>query len=198
VKLRPRLLVVSLAIALVASIGIGWLIASCTSSSSTTTGTVDDSVRIPTNSQFPTPGIGTNASVQGKHLPTVDVQTLQGDNVSTATLLGHPMVINVWGSTCVPCKKELPYFAKVHAQYGDKVRFVGIDYLGPSSDEEKFARDKGVQYELFYDGNGEFISKVGISTFPVTLFVKADGTIVKQTGQLDAATLTSLINSELL
>jgi hypothetical protein len=30
------------------------------------------------------------------------------------------------------------------------------------------------------------------------LFVKADGTIVQQTGQLDEAKLTSLIKSELL
>jgi hypothetical protein len=78
------------------------------------------------------------------------------------------------------------------------VRFVGMDYLPPSNHEESFARDKGVQYELLYDGNGEFISKVGIAAFPVTLFVTADGTIVKQTGQLDEAKLTGLIQSELL
>jgi len=190
--------VVSLSVALVISVGVGWLIARSSSSSSTTSGTAPESVVIPSNSQFTTPGIGTNAAVSGKPLPTVDVQTLQGDNVSTATLIGHPMVINVWGSTCGPCKHELPAFAKVHASMGDQVRFVGLDYLPPSSDEEKFARDKGVQYELFYDGNGEFISKVGISNFPVTLFVNAKGTIVKQTGQLDEATLTSLIKSELL
>ena len=196
-KLRPRLLVVSLSVALVVSVGVGWLIAR-SGSSSASSSTTAESVVIPSNSQFATPGIGTNAVVAGKALPKVNVQTLQGDDVSTATLLGHPMVINVWGSTCGPCKHELPDFAKVHATMGDRVRFVGIDYLPPSSDEEKFARDKGVQYELFYDGNGEFISKVGISNFPVTLFVNAKGTIVKQTGQLDEATLTSLIKSELL
>ncbi|MEI8238144.1 MAG: TlpA disulfide reductase family protein [Actinomycetota bacterium] len=194
-KLRPRLLVVSLVVALVGSVVVGVLIARSGSSS---TPAANDNVRIPTNSQFPTPGIGTNAVVQGTALPKVTVQTLQGDDVATAGLLGHPMVINVWGSTCGPCKRELPDFAKVQAQLGDKVRFVGIDYLPPSNDEEQFARNRGVQYELLYDGNGDFISKVGISAFPVTLFVKSDGTIVKQTGQLDAATLTALINSELL
>jgi thiol-disulfide isomerase/thioredoxin len=108
------------------------------------------------------------------------------------------MVINVWGSTCGPCKKELPDFAKVQQVYGDQVRFVGIDYLPPSDHEEKFARDKGVQYELLYDADGKFIAKVGIAAFPVTLFVTANGTIVKQTGQLDEAKLTALIKSELL
>jgi len=144
------------------------------------------------------PTIGTNAVVRGKPLPDVDVQTLEGDSVNVAGLKGQPMVINVWGSTCGPCKQELPAFAAAHLKYGDQVRFVGIDYLGASDHEEQFARDKGVQYELLYDGNGEFLVATGITTFPVTLFVSADGTIVKQTGLLDDEKLTSLIESELL
>jgi len=199
VKLRPRLLAASLAAALVVSVGVGWAIARTGDSSSdgvvhiggtdTEPGVTDD-LRPPT--------IGTNAVVRGKPLPDVDVQTLQGDSVNVAGLAGQPMVINVWGSTCGPCKQELPSFAAAHLKYGDRVRFVGIDYLGASDHEEQFARDKGVQYELLYDSNGEFLVATGITTFPVTLFVSADGTIVKQSGLLDDEKLTSLIESELL
>ena len=82
--------------------------------------------------------------------------------------------------------------------YGDRVRFVGVDYLPPSTLEEDFARSRGVKYELLYDATGEFVNTMQISAFPVTLFVTADGTIVKQTGQLDQAKLTSIIESELL
>ena len=181
------------------SVGVGWAIARTGDSSSdgvvhiggtdTEPGVTDD-LRPPT--------IGTNAVVRGKPLPDVDVQTLQGDSVNVAGLAGQPMVINVWGSTCGPCKQELPSFAAAHLQYGDRVRFVGIDYLGASDHEEQFARDKGVQYELLYDSNGEFLVATGITTFPVTLFVSADGTIVKQSGLLDDEKLTSLIESELL
>ena len=78
------------------------------------------------------------------------------------------------------------------------MRFVGIDYLPASDREEAFARDRGVQYELLYDGSGSFIDDIGIATFPVTLFVNADGLIVRQTGQLDEAQLAALIESELL
>ncbi len=197
-KVRRRLLVVSLAVSLVISVVVGMVIVHDRDGKSSASAGTDTVVVISSNGNFQPPTIGTNAVVRGTPLPTVDVETLHGDAVSTSSLLGHPMVINVWGSTCGPCKQELPDFAKVQAQLGDKVRFVGIDYLGPSDNEEQFARSRGVQYELFYDGNGEFITKVGIASFPVTLFVKADGTIVQQTGLLDAAKLTALINSELL
>lgn len=190
-NVRKRLLIGSLAVSAVASVTIGLVIAR--SGDSSTVSQLDG-----TGPTFRPPTIGTNAVVQGKSLPDVKVQTLQGEDVATKSLIGHPMVINVWGSTCGPCKKELPDFAKVQLLYGDRVRFVGIDYLPPSDHEEKFARDRGVQYELLYDGAGRFIAAVGIAAYPVTLFVTAEGIIVKQTGQLDEAKLTALIKSELL
>ena len=182
-KIRPRLLVTSLTVAVVVSVLVGWLIARSDSDSATGN---------PTRSTFAPPAIATNAPVKGKHLADATVQDLKGADVTTASLLGEPLVINIWGSTCGPCKKELPDFAAVQQQFAGKVRFVGIDYLPPSDDEEQFARSRGVKYDLFYDTNGDFISKVGIGAFPVTLFITADGTIVQQTGQLDAAKLTAL------
>jgi thiol-disulfide isomerase/thioredoxin len=144
------------------------------------------------------PTIGTNAVVAGKSLPQVDIQTLAGDAFATADLVGRPLVVNFWYSTCAPCKKELPGFAAVHAKLGDQVRFVGIDSLPPSDTEENFARDKGVQYELLYDPNGELTSVIGVAAYPQTLFIDANGTILKQTGELTADKLEQLIRTTLL
>lgn len=197
-RVRKRLLLGSLGVSLVLSVAIGWVV----SRSHDSGGSSGDVVVIDgtdgSTVTFRPPTLETNAVVEGKSLPVVTLQTLKGDDVTTAGLLGQPLVINVWGSTCTPCKAELPAFATVHGEYGDRVRFVGVDYLGPSDYEEQFARDRGVNYELLYDANGEFVSKVGIGTFPVTLFVTPDGTIVQQTGQLDADRLRSLIESDLL
>ena len=147
---------------------------------------------------FDQPSIETNADVEGDLLPDSTVQDLQGDDVDIASLVGKPMVINIWGSTCGPCKKELPDFAAAHLQYQDSVRFVGISYFPASDREESFARDRGVQYELLYDGSGEFINDMGVAAFPVTLFVDASGRIVRQTGLLDEAQLIAYIESDLL
>lgn len=193
-RVRKRLLVGSLLVSAVASAAIGWAIAA-----SGDGGRADDTVFIDgSDVTFRQPSLGTNAAIEGHAFPTVEVQTLQGDAFATAEFVGQPLVVNIWGSTCGPCKAELADFAAVHIEYGEQVRFVGIDFLPPSDREEEFARDRGVQYELYYDTNGEFISAAGIAAFPVTLFVAADGTIVRQTGQLDADRLRSLIESDLL
>lgn len=185
----------SLVVAALASVAIGWVIARGRSEGADASDTV---IIDSTDGPLQPPSIETNAVVRGEQLPDVKVQTLNGDDVAIRSLIGQPLVINVWGSTCDPCKKELPDFAAAHLTYGDRVRFVGIDYLPASDREEQFARDKGVQYELLYDSDGSFISSVGIAAFPVTLFVDSTGVIVRQTGLLDEATIAKYVDGELL
>lgn len=190
VQVRKRLLFGSLAVSAVVSLAIGWAIAQ-----NANDGDGDDS---DTGGAVAGPSVDvglieTNDDVRGEPLADATVHTLEGADVRISSLTGQPLVLNVWSSTCIPCREELPAFAAVHQRYGDRVRFVGIDYLGASAIEEAFARDKGVQYELLYDTNGEFLVASGLAAFPVTLFVAPDGTVVRQTGQLDEAELEQYV-----
>jgi thiol-disulfide isomerase/thioredoxin len=186
VKARTRNQLLVIAGVAVFLVGGNWLYASLNDTGDDTTVT------------FEQPTIETNADVEGDPLPDSTVQSLQGDDVDIASLVGQPMVINIWGSTCGPCKKELPDFAAAHLQYAASVRFVGISYLPASDREERFARDRGVEYQLLYDGTGDFINDMGVAAFPVTLFVDATGRIVRQTGLLDEAQLIAYIEGDLL
>jgi peroxiredoxin len=192
VTVNKRLLFGSLAVATAVVLVVGIVQASGNNGDDSTEG-----VTLTSGNDL-SPTIGTNAVVAGKTLPHVDVQTLAGDTFATADLVGRPLVVNFWYSTCAPCKKELPGFAAVHAKLGDQVRFVGIDSLPPSDTEENFARDKGVQYELLYDPDGELTSVIGVAAYPQTLFIDAKGTIIKQTGELTADKLEQLIRTTLL
>lgn len=193
-RVNKRLLVGSLAVAAAIVVAVGVIIAR--GGDSSTTSNVDDVTLISGNDLAPS--IGTNAAVTGRTLPHVDIQTLAGDTFATADLVGRPLVVNFWYSTCAPCKRELPAFAAVQAKLGDQVRFVGVDTFPPSDDEEAFARDRGVKYELLYDPNGELTSAVGIANSPQTLFIDAHGTILEQTGELTADRLEELIRTKLL
>jgi thiol-disulfide isomerase/thioredoxin len=190
VKVRKRLLIGSLIVAAVASVAIGYEL-----SGTTTTARNDDAVHIDASHPLDQAPLNTNAAIQGTQLPHVTVRTDAGDAFSTADLLGQPLVINYWTSTCVPCLKELPDFVTAHDEYGDKVHFVGIDAVAPTETEVQFAKDRGVDYDLFYDGDGRFATAAGLSTQPVTLFVAANGTIITQTGQIDLATIRSSVQA---
>ena len=203
-SINKRLLFGSLAVAAVAVAAVGVVVATGgnsndsndSNSSNSSTGAGDD-VTLTSGNDL-SPSIGTNAAVTGRALPHVDIQTLAGDTFATADLIGRPLVVNFWYSTCAPCKRELPAFAAVQGKLGDQVRFIGVDTLPPSDHEEAFARDRGVQYELLYDPNGELTTAVGIANSPQTLFIDANGTIVDQTGELTADKLEALIRTKLL
>ena len=109
------------------------------------------------------------------------------------------MVLNVWATTCEACKKEMPALAQLNAEFGDRVRFIGVNQFANNETALSFARDKGVRYELLSDQNGELVSALGVAGLPYTLFVSADGTIVAQKGiALTADTIRTTINTSLV
>jgi peroxiredoxin len=180
VAVNRRLLVGSLAVAIVVSVAAGYALSRADDDSAG-----GDIVVLDTPGTAQIPSIQTNAEVTGDLLPVIDLETGDGETISTAELLGTPLVINYWYSTCAPCRKELPAFAAVHAEYGDRVRFVGVNPLDTPEVNESFARDRGVQYELLRSPDDAYGNTLEIATAPFTLFVAADGTIVRQTGVLD-------------
>ncbi len=128
-----------------------------------------------------------NPDVEGDPLPDVEVSDADGNVIATSSFLGgDPLVFNFWFSTCAPCAKELPDFAEVHAEVADAVRFIGINPIDSVPAMERFAGERGVEYELYRDDVVEFQVALGLAAFPVTIFVTPDGTIVEQTGVLDA------------
>jgi len=182
-----RLLFGSLAVATVVAVGGGWALSRDSSSGDAT----DDVVNVNGSGPTQDPTIGTNANVSGEQLPDLELVDNDGDTVMLSELEGTPLVINYWYSSCGPCKKELPDFAEVSAEFDGQVRFVGVNPFDSAEVNESFARERGVQYLLLRDPDGAYASTVGVSAAPFTLFVAADGTIVRQTGVLTADTLRS-------
>jgi thiol-disulfide isomerase/thioredoxin len=187
VKIRPRLLVVSLLVA-VAVIGMVVWIQSSGDDDAPVDATLEDSQSVIT---FPDDGL-TNQDVQGDSLPDAVMSDTDGNEVTTADLIGEPLVVNLWNSTCPPCARELPDFAEVDAET-DEVRFIGINFLDSIEVMERFAGERGVEYDLLFDEFAEFTDAIGANALPITLFVTSDGTIIQQTGALDADELRAEI-----
>jgi peroxiredoxin len=189
---RPRLLVTSLALALVVGVVGGWAL-SRTSLFADDGLPADDEVLLDTPGEFYEPIDGAELLAGGDALPVVDLTTVSGEVVSTAELLGTPLVVNVWFSTCPPCEREMEDFAAVHRDLGDRVRFVGVNPFDTVDTMQRFAAERGVGYELLRDPDSRFLDAVGVVSFPVTLVVASDGTVVGEYGVLDAEQLRAAI-----
>ena len=186
-RIRPRLLVVSLLVA-VAVVGVFVWIQSSDGDDTAVDATLQDPQSVIT---FPDDGLG-NDDVQGDPFPDVVLIDRDDNEVTTGDLVGEPLVVNLWYSTCPPCAKELPDFAEVDAET-DEVRFIGVNTLDSLEVMERFAGERGVEYDLFRDEFAELADAIGATAMPITLFVTSDGMIVEQTGPLDADELRAEI-----
>ena len=173
-------------VVLAVSVGGGWLWSSASEP--------DLDARLTTPGEVPYPTIATNSAVAGTSLPQASLLTLDNKTIDSNTLIGKPLILNFWYSTCEPCRREMPVLAASAATHSSTVRFVGINMNDSVETAKNFAEKYNVLYDIMFDSSGSFIGALGIGTAPMTLFVDAQGIIVDQVaGEISADKLESLI-----
>ena len=112
---------------------------------------------------------------------------------------GHPIVLNVWGSWCPPCRAEFPVLQRAWDQYKDEgLVLFGINagaFIKDSEQEAKaFLQEEGTTFMTGPDIDDQIILDYRILGFPATYFITPDGKIYETwTGQIDEKNLTRLI-----
>ena len=100
----------------------------------------------------------------------------RSEGAQLGALLG-PMVVNVWGSWCGPCKEEMSVLRAFHERAKDKVQLIGVDVEEANFDEgQRFVERNGITWPNLYDPDGRSREYFGMGV-PVTWFIAADGSV---------------------
>ncbi|MDO9356711.1 MAG: TlpA disulfide reductase family protein [Solirubrobacteraceae bacterium] len=94
-----------------------------------------------------------------------------------ATLKGRPVVVNLWGEWCAPCKKELPVFQRVALAQRGKTVFLGVaTRTSRTKTEQYLASQFFLPYPSILDPDEQINKSVtGVSNIPKTYFYGPDG-----------------------
>ncbi len=122
------------------------------------------------------------AACSAPSLSIDDVPPLPGTTPEeVAALLAEsdrPVVLNVWASWCVPCRSEAPLLREAAEEWGDRVRFVGIDVRDSQDGARRFIAEFGLDgFEHYFDAAGAVPAALGGSGVPLTFFFDADGAL---------------------
>lgn len=110
-------------------------------------------------------------------------------------LVGTPVVVNVWGSWCDPCRDEARDLVEAHERHGREVQFLGIDILDARESARAFQRRYAVTYPSVFDPPGRIRDGLGLLGQPATLFYDRSGTLVSTwTGAIPADELNRRIH----
>jgi len=107
------------------------------------------------------------------------------------TASDRPVVVNVWASWCGPCRSEAPLLRQAAAEWGDRVRFVGVDVRDTQDAARAFIAEFGLEgIEHHFDPSGAIPGDLGGFGVPLTFFFGPGGVLVSMhSGVIDERTL---------
>ena len=127
--------------------------------------------------------------------PNLIGTTLDGQQLSSASLAGDVLVVNVWASWCAPCRSEAPSLERLSKAFADQgVSFIGLNTRDSDTSARSFVERFGVSYPNVIDRDGVlqlgFRDSLPPRAIPSTLVIDRSGRVAARV--LGAATESSL------
>lgn len=126
----------------------------------------------------------------GKPLPPFSLVDLQGNLVSSKSLQGKPLVINMWFTTCGPCIAEMPTLNRIQREYA----YSGVVFLAMTFESQQkvqaFLRKKSFTFQHIA-GATQYCRQFETG-YPFTIFVGRDGLIKCILGGIETAKADSV------
>ena len=118
----------------------------------------------------------------GMAAPTFTLPVYGGGGVGMVSLraeLGHPVVLNFWSESCIPCRAEMPYLERIYTRYAAHGEFalLGINQADPNDDIAPFGREYHITYPLLFDPGGSVNTAYVVTALPTTYFIDSRGMI---------------------
>ena len=138
-----------------------------------------------------------------KPVAAIDFADDRGQTRTLADFKGKVVVLNIWATWCVPCRKEMPSLDRLQTALGGPdfaVVPVSID-RGGLAVVSKFYTETGVSHLAKYlAGSGNAVRELGIVGVPATLIIDRAGNEVGRVigpTEWDAPEVISLLKSKI-
>ena len=116
----------------------------------------------------------------GTPAPAYGALSMQGDSLDLERMKGSVVLLNVWATWCIPCRREVPELQALHQEFeakGLKVWGVSIDGGDADADVAAFAKDFHVTYPILRDPGERVLSVFRIQGVPASYLIDRQGVV---------------------
>lgn len=127
-----------------------------------------------------TPSVG-HAITVGDTIPNLSLPKIGSDgSYSLNSLRGKVVLIDFWGSWCIPCRASFPIYDQLQKQYQAR----GFDVVGINEDDhvssaEEFLNTYVVSFTILHDAKKEAANIFQPDNMPTSFLVNRAGAVVK-------------------
>lgn len=127
-----------------------------------------------------------------KPLTTLTLHTLENTPAELQSFVGKPMVVNVWATWCLPCRREMPMLHDM-AQLNPDVTFLFINQGEDAQTVNSYFESVKITPEhVLLDPGQDYGQAMGVVGYPSTFFYNAQGLQVDASyGELSRALLSN-------
>ena len=121
-------------------------------------------------------GIGVGATA-----PAVVVHDLDGKSVNLGQYIGKkPLFLEFWATWCESCEALLPRVRAAHADYADKVEFIGVNITVNQTPEQvrRYIETHKPPFRTLYDDEGASTRAFQVPATSYVVIVDRSGKIV--------------------
>ena len=116
----------------------------------------------------------------GEQLPDFTLPCYDGSEFHLADMRGKITFINLWATSCTPCKHELPYFSELYKQHEGDIAMLVIHSSMVTDDPAEYLSDKGYAMPFATDDDDDTVAEIvgNTGTFPQTIVLNRRGEVV--------------------
>jgi len=135
-------------------------------------------ILLPSPSPQPIAGVAIGTAAPEFNLPIYGGRGL-GSSIDLHSLRGHPVILNFWSGSCLPCRTEIPYLERTYMQYGAHGEFtpLGINQVDPKDHIPGFGANFDVTYPRLFDKGDAINTAYSVTAIPTTYFIDSNGIV---------------------
>src|SRR5262249_39525299 len=113
--------------------------------------------------------------------PALDLCNLAGRRLTLAELRGQWVMVNFWGTTCVPCLAELPHVEQLAEEFRPPRQVVVLSVCADETDRDevrKVGRRRVQRLPLYVSPDGQAPLRYDVQILPTAVLIDPAGRLV--------------------